>query len=432
MKDTKDDNYSVPTRLIYGRANDKEWDYSHHVIPPITASCSFRVESAHRGAAGFEAIGNSVATEALGSPVYVYGRMAEPNNQMLGHTLAIAERGEVGVTFSSGMAAVHAATCFSLRQGDEVISHKTIYGCTYSLFTNWLPRMGVKTHFVDCSDPGAFESYVNEKTRVLYLESPANPSLALIEIDEVCKRVKVINSRRTPEQRIITVMDNTFATPWCQRPIEHGVDVVVHSLTKGICGFGTDMGGAVITRAGYLDQLILFRKDFGAILAPQTAWHILVYGASTLPLRIPRQVQNAWEVAKFLETHPKVAKVNYPGLESFPQYQVARRLLRDYDGNFAPGIVVFFSLKARTPQDALEMGQRMMNHVAEKSYAITLAVSLGQLRTLIEHPGSMTHRAYKPEEQLAFGIDPGGIRLALGVETVSDLIADLSAALSVA
>ncbi|WKZ56646.1 MAG: PLP-dependent aspartate aminotransferase family protein [Bdellovibrionota bacterium] len=429
LKKLDESKYSIPTRLIYGKSVTEEWDYSHHVTPPISASSTFRLDSAGRGATGFEAIGNRELVERLGGPTYVYARMAEPNNDMLSHALAVAERAEVAVTFASGMAAVHAAVCVRLQAGDEIISHKTIYGCTYSMFTTRLPRFGVKTHFVDLKDPLAWVPLVTDRTRILYLEAPANPSLALIEVDTVCKKLKEINKTRPADRQILTVMDNTFATPWCQRPIEHGVDIVVHSLTKGISGFGTDIGGAVVTRQEFHDELILFRKDYGGILSPQTAWHILVYGISTLSLRLPRQIENALAIARFLETHPKVAKVAYPGLESFPQYDVAKRLMRDYEGNFAPGIIVFFSLKGKDPADALRSGQKMMDFIAQSSYTITLAVSLGQLRTLIEHPGSMTHRAYKPEEQLAFGFDPGGIRLAVGIEPVGDIIADLGRAL---
>jgi cystathionine beta-lyase/cystathionine gamma-synthase len=204
---------------------------------------------------------------------------------------------------------------------------------------------------------------------------------------------------------------------------------VVHSLTKGLSGFGTDMGGAVVTRGEFVESLLRFRKDFGGTLAPQTAWHMLVYGLPTLSLRIPRQQENALAVARFLENHREVDFVRYPGLESFPQYGLAERQMRDYHGDFAPGIVLYFALKGKTPGDTVERARRFIDFIADNSYAITLAVSLGQLRTLIEHPASMTHSSYGADGQKNHGFDPGGIRLAVGVEDADDIIRDLDEAL---
>ena len=429
LKKLHEEGYSTLTRLIYGKSVTSEWDYSHHVVPPMTASSTFRLDSARRGAEGFGAIGFPPSDTTLNSPIYVYDRMGEPNNDMLQTALAIAEEMDIAVTFATGMAAVHAASCFALRPGDEIISHGMVYGCTYSLYTTWLKNMGVKVHFCDLSDPGSFLPLVNDHTRVLYLESPANPTLQLLDVEAIVNNLKRVNADRAKDNQILSVMDNTFATPLCQRPARFGVDVIVHSLTKGISGFGVDMGGAVITRKEFQDNLILFRKDFGGNLSPQTAWHIMVYGISTLGVRIPKQQQNAIEVAKFLEEHPLVEGVRYPGLPSFPQYELAQRMLMDYDGKFAPGFMVYFTLKADTAEAAKERGERMMDWLAQNAYCVTLAVSLGQLRTLIEHPGSMTHLAYPAEEQIKLGIDPGGIRLAVGIENSKDIIHDLKAAL---
>jgi cystathionine beta-lyase/cystathionine gamma-synthase len=203
----------------------------------------------------------------------------------------------------------------------------------------------------------------------------------------------------------------------------------VHSLTKGISGFGTDMGGAVITRREFREPLILLRKDFGGTLSPLTAWHILVYGLSTLSLRIPKQQENALTIASYLEKHPLIQRVSYPGLPSFPQREIASRLMRDYDGHFAPGIILYFTVKGSSAEDSKRKGEMMMDWIAENAYAVTLAVSLGQVRTLIEHPGSMTHAAYPAEEQMRYGIEPGGIRLAVGIEHPDDVIRDLEGAL---
>lgn len=427
LKKLNEKKYSIPTRLIYGQSPTVEWDYSHHVIPPITTSSTFRLDSTQRGAKGFTELAHPPGPHH--EPIYIYDRFGEPTIDMLQHVLATAEEQENAVVFATGMAAVQAAVCFALNPNSEIISHKTVYGCTYSLFTNHLSKLGIKTHFCDLSDPQSFIPYVNENTRILYLESPVNPNLQLIDTEAIMAALKHINAQRPQSKKILSVFDNTFATPYCQRPGKHGVDIIVHSLTKGIGGFGTVMGGAVISRQEFHEGLVLFRKDFGSILSPLTAWHILVYGISTLALRIPKQQANALIVAKFLENHPAIETVRYPGLSSFPQYDLAQRLLRDYDNNFAPGFMIYFTLKSTDPEHSKSAGERMMNHLAKNAYAVTLAVSLGQLRTLIEHPSSMTHTSYPASEQMAMGIEPGGIRLAVGIENPQDIIADLSSAL---
>jgi methionine-gamma-lyase len=430
LKKLDDRRYSIPTRLLYGESPNTNWNYSFHVVPPITASSTFRLESASRGARGFGQIGQVELGE--GGPIYVYDRMGEPNNNMLEQALAIAEDTDCGVTFATGMAAVHAALTFALNQGSEIIAHRTLYGCTFSLLTQWMPKFGIPVHFADLRDSSQLAGLVNRNTRVVYIESPVNPTLELVDIKAIADEVAKFNAGREPHQRIITIIDNTFCTPWGQRPIQLGIDVVVHSLTKGISGFGVEMGGAVVTRNEFYNGLIMHRKDFGGNLAPNVAWNILTHGVPTLPLRAAKQQQNAIEVAKFLENHPLVETVSYPGLESFPQYELARRQMLDYDGNFAPGFMVYFTLKGRVAEESRIRGMRMMDYIADNAYTVTLAVSLGQIRTLIEHPGSMTHSAYSADEQVRRGLDPGGIRLALGIESVADVIRDLDAALKFA
>ena len=355
--------------------------------------------------------------------------MGDPVIDMLQHALATAEGGECAVTFATGMAAVNAAVQVLLKKDAEIISHKMVYGCTYTLFTDWLQSLGVKSHFVDFTKSDSFLDLVNDNTRIIYLETPANPTLEMTDIAAVSARVKALNVKRSKENQIYIVIDNTFPTPYGQRPLEHGVDMVVHSLTKGISGFGTDMGGAVITRTEFFERLILQRKDFGASLSPKAAWSILVHGMPTLALRVERQQANAIQIAKYLETHPAVEQVFYPGLSSYPQRELAERQLRDYKGRFAPGFMIYFTLRGDSPALSKDRGAALMNYIAENSYAVTLAVSLGQLRTLIEHPGSMTHSAYSADEQLKRGIHPGGIRLAVGIEEAEDILKDLEAAL---
>lgn len=423
-----DSMYSTLTRLIHGQSHSTEWDYSKHIIPPVSRSVSFRLDSAQRGAKGFGEIGNRIVGVDTEPPIYVYDRMGEPNVDLLQQGLALAEQGEVAVAFGSGMAAVSAAIFSVIQSGDHIISHNPVYGCTFSLYNNWLSKFNVDVTSTDLSDSKILQSLITPKTRLVYLESPANPTMSMLDLDAIVAIVNEANKSRSPDNKIYTAIDNTFATPFCQRPLTKGVDMVIHSLTKSISGFGVDMGGAVVTRKEFWQKLILYRKDFGAVLSSDSAWRIMVYGLATLPLRIPKQQENALKIAQFLESHSKVEYVRYPGLPSYPQYELAKRMLKDYDGNFAPGTMIYFALKG-TPNESLERGSKMMDFIAKRSYAITLAVSLGQLRTLIEHPGSMTHIAYSAEEQMKNGMHPGGIRLAVGIESAEDIIQDLKAAL---
>jgi cystathionine beta-lyase/cystathionine gamma-synthase len=210
--------------------------------------------------------------------------------------------------------------------------------------------------------------------------------------------------------------------------MEHGIDVVVQSLTKNIGGFGTDMGGAVVGPRLLEPDLLLYRKDFGGVLAPRAAWPPLVYGLPTLALRTREQMATALRVAQFLERHPRVARVSYPGLQSHPQHPLARRQMKDFDGEFAPGIMIYFLLRGEG-EAVRRLGARFIDHIAEHALSVTLAVSLGQIRTLIEHPSSMTHASVPAAVQEQSHIDPGGIRLSMGLEHPDDIIADLSAAL---
>lgn len=423
--------YRLDTRLIHGRMRSVHWDYRDHIIPPISSSAAYRLESAERGAEGFLEFANPEFNREEHPPIYIYDRLDEPSRGMLEENLEIAEGGEACVTFATGMAAISAALGVLLKTGDTVVSHRTVYGCTYSLFTNWYPRLGIKVVFTDLTDLGNLERLLAEDPTIMavYGETPVNPNLEILDLRGIAERVAQTNAARPPRRLVFTVIDNTFATPFCQRPIEHGIDVVVHSLTKNIGGFGTDMGGAVIAPRLLEPDLLLYRKDFGGVLSPKAAWPPLVYGLPTLSLRTRRQMEIALEVARFLEGHPKVARVVYPGLPSHPQHELARRQMRDPEGNFAPGILIYFLL-AGEGEEVKRRGARLMDKLANESLTITLAVSLGQLRTLIEHPSSMTHAPVPVEKQAAAHIDPGGIRLSLGLEHPSDIIADLERALA--
>ncbi|MCX6132594.1 MAG: PLP-dependent transferase [Ignavibacteriales bacterium] len=424
-------SYAPETRLIWGESFTPKWDYSHHVIPPISSSSTFRLSTTKRGAKGFIEFAHHAGDLNVESkaPIYIYDRLGEPNKDLLEENLKTAEQGECAVTYSTGMAAESALCGILLGTGSEIIAHQMLYGCTYSLFKNWFPRYGINVKWVDFKDLKAVSNAISPRTRLLYFETPVNPTMDLIDIQGIAEITKRHNRNRSKPNRIYAAVDNTFATPYCQRPLTLGMDFVVESLTKGICGFGTDMGGVVLGPSWSYDQLLLYRKDFGGVLSAKSAWPILVYGLPSLAVRFRQQIQTAQKVAEFLEDDKRIGMVSYPGLDSFRQRSLARDQMRNYDGEFSPGVLMYFIPKGKSPADRHRKANRMVNYIADNSYTMTLAVSLGNIRTLIEHPGSMTHSSIPPEEQLKRGIDPGGIRLSIGLEKAEDIIRDLEQAL---
>jgi methionine-gamma-lyase len=410
------------TQMIHGKHATDAWEFSRHLIPPITAATTFRLDSLERGAQGFQSF--AADEGAKQNPILIYDRLDEPNTMMLEEHLCLMEKAECAVSFGSGMGAISSALLSVLKAGQKVIAHKTLYGCTYSLLTEWLPRFGVETTLINMNSADHRQLLADPKARVLYFETVSNPILELADLPAIIRDVEAINKKRKPADRIITIVDNTFATPWGFRPLEWGVDMVVESLTKNISGFGTEMGGAVMTKKSFEKSLKLARKDFGAIMNPKAAWHITVHGIPTLALRFQQQQASAMKVAQFLEKHPKVETVTYPGLPSYSQYKLAKKLLKSPEGEFAPGTMISFTVKGD-----MKKCQKMVDAVAKHSYSITLAVSLGLTKTLIEVPGFMTHSGIPTEKQSHSGIDPRAIRLSLGLEKVEDIIADLSTAL---
>lgn len=419
----------VESRLIHGEYATPKWDFSHHVVPPMPSSVTFRLSSAARGAKGFAEFARPTSQRGKRVPIYIYDRLDEPVRGMLEENLAAAEGADTAITFASGMAAISGAFLALLRAGDSIVAHRTLYGCTHSLLTSWLPRLGITTRFVDLSRPDRLERVLKAGVRVVYAETPVNPTLELLDLRAIADVIARVNRRRREGARVRLVVDNTFATPLGRRPLALGADMVVASLTKHLSGFGTDLGGMVAAAREWEAPLFLVRKDFGGVLASKNAWPILVYGLPTLAVRLKAQEERALEVARFLEGHRKVAWVRYPGLESFPWKDLARRQMLDPAGRFAPGTLVYFVLKG-DPARARRAAQRVADHVARHAYTLTLAVSLGHVRTLVEHPASMTHAALDPAAQVRAGIDPGGIRVSVGLESTKDLVADLDAALA--
>ncbi|MGB0715313.1 MAG: trans-sulfuration enzyme family protein [Phycisphaerae bacterium] len=424
----KDPKRRTRTQLIHGVNQSGRWDFSHHVVPPMTASATFRLESAERGAQGFIDFCEDEPVANDHPPIYIYDRLDEPTRGMLEDNLAMAEKGEMAVCFASGMAAISAAIGVLTRTGDHIVAHDVLYGCTYSLMTEWLPRLQINTSMVDLSNLDELHSAMTPKTRVIYFETPVNPDLRLIDIAAVRACVDACNESRSEGEKIHIIVDNTFASPICQRPLQLGADLVCQSLTKSIGGFGTDMGGAVIGPRSLHRDLIMYRKDFGGSLSPKNAWPVLVQGLPTLPTRMVNYQKSAMRIAEFLEEHPKVQEVHYPGLPSFPQYELARRQMVDERGKFAPGSMLYFVL--HDPDETGEPARRFIDYAADHAYCLTLAVSLGQIKTLIEAPYSMTHAALPDDQKRSHGLVPGGIRISVGLEDWHDIMADIEAALA--
>jgi cystathionine beta-lyase/cystathionine gamma-synthase len=422
---TRKPEYKATTRLVHGPVHSTKWDFTHHVTPPLSSSTTYRLDSAKRGARGFTEFGRLVR-DVGEPPVYIYDRLDEPTRSILESELADIEGGEACVTFASGMAAISGVLCSFLEAGDELIAHPVLYGCTHSLFTHWMPRQSVGVQRIDMNDVEALRAAIGERTRALYFESPVNPTLELVDIGALRKLADEINRTRAPERKLVIVIDNTFATPFGQRPLALGADVVVHSLTKNVGGFGTEVGGAVIAPKSMLAALLLYRKDFGAILSSKSAWAILVYGLPTLPLRIKRQQYTAKRVAAWLERQDVVRRAVYPGLPSFPQRTLAEKQMRDFDGDFAPGNMIYLELDP----DRID-AEEFVDEIARSAYSVTLAVSLGHTKTLIELPASMTHSAYASTDPASRAVKPSAsaVRISIGLESPADIIGDLKAAM---
>jgi methionine-gamma-lyase len=360
----------------------------------------------HRASAyAFPSAEEGAAVHEGDRPGHFYGRMGSPTQSALEEALANLEGGETGLAFASGMAAVSSLLLTVLEPGDHIVAPRVLYATTASLLDGLLRTHGVEITYVDGTDPGAFDSAIRDGTRVLYAESPANPTLDLVDLDAV--------ARLGRERGILTVADNTFATPVNQRPLELGIDVVVHSATKYLGGHGDVVAGALVGPGDLLERVRWETlKHLGGVIAPDSAWLVL-RGIRTLPIRMERHNRNALEVARRLEDHPRVVRVRHPGLASHPQHALAARQMSGFGG------MVAFEL------DGLEEARRTVDRLE----LCTLAVSLGDVATLVQHSASMTHASVPPERRRAAGIRDGLLRVSVGLERAEDLIRDLERAL---
>ncbi len=336
---------------------------------------------------------------------YDYARTAHPNRRALERCLTKLEGGVGSFVFSSGMAAIDSVFRL-LRPGDHLIVSSAVYGGVYRLLTQLLAQFGFEFDFVDTADPAATRAAIRPTTRMIYVETPTNPTMILTDIAATASLAR--------EHNATLVVDNTFLSPYCQQPLALGAHIVVHSMTKYLNGHSDCTGGAVIlSRPEDVDRIYFLQRSVGAGLAPMDCW-LVSRGIKTLAVRMDQHNKNGMAVAQFLAAHPKVKQVHYPGLASHPQHELAARQQRGF------GAMLSFDL------GSLEAARQLLNHVR----LCSLAESLGGVETLISHPALMTHASMPPEVREKAGITQGLVRISVGIEDVEDLIADLDQALA--
>ena len=360
------------------------------ILPPIYQSTTF-VQS---------------SVDDYMSKGYSYSRAGNPTVAAFERRICALEGGAAATAYGTGMAATTSVMLAMLDAGTHAIVSDVVYGGTHRFATKVMARFGVEFSFVDTSDPGNVAMAMQDNTRLVFTETPANPTLKLTDLAAVSEIAR--------ERGVIHAVDNTFLTPYYQRPLELGADLVVHSTTKYLDGHNATLGGAVVAATVELDERLRFMmKSAGLIMSPQVAW-LTMQGTKTLSERLDRQSANAFAVASFLEGHPKVERVAHPGLDSFPQAELARRQASGF------GAMAWFEVRG-----GVEAGKRLMKSV----HLWSLAENLGSVESLITHPATMTHGDMTAAERAAVGITDGLVRLSVGLEDVEDLIADLSQAL---
>ena len=379
------------TRAIHGGAIENAFGC---LATPIYQTSTFVFDTAEQG-------GRRFAGEEDG---YIYTRLGNPNCTQVEEKLAMLEGGEAAASASSGIGAISSAIWVCVKAGDHIVAGKTLYGCTFAFLTHGLSRYGVEVTLVDTRHPEEVEAAIRPNTKLVYLETPANPNMYLTDIKAVCDIAH-------KQEGVRVMVDNTYCTPYICRPLELGADIVVHSATKYLNGHGDVIAGFVVGKEDYIKEVKLVGvKDLtGANMSPFDAY-LISRGMKTLQIRMEQHCRNAQTVAEFLEKHPAVEAVYFPGLPSFPQYALAKKQMA------LPGAMIAFEVKG-----GCEAGKKLMNNL----HLCSLAVSLGDTETLIQHPASMTHSPYTPEERAASDISEGLVRLSVGLENVEDIIADL-------
>ncbi|WOC25190.1 methionine gamma-lyase [Pseudoalteromonas sp. N1230-9] len=385
--------HHLHTQCIHGP--EKPNDPHGALSAPLYQTSTFAFANAAQGAARF-------AGEEQG---FIYTRLGNPTTQELEQKVAQLENCEAAAATATGMGAVSASVLSFLQQGDHLVASSALYGCTFAFFAHMLPRFGIEVTFVDMTNEAELRGAVKANSKMIFAETPINPTMAVLDLNLIADVAK--------QHQLISVIDNTFLTPLLQQPTSFGIDIVVHSATKYLNGHGDVVAGLVCGTEEHINLIkMTVLKDIGATISPHDAW-LINRGLKTLAVRMERHCTSAQVVAEYLEQHPLVSQVYYPGLKLHPGHKFIGSQMK------AAGGVIAFEIKGN-----LEDGETFINN----TQLCTLAVSLGDAETLIQHPASMTHSPYTPEERAAAGISDGLIRLSVGLEDVNDIINDLKTA----
>ncbi|REC60230.1 O-succinylhomoserine sulfhydrylase [Chryseobacterium pennae] len=345
------------------------------------------------------------ASFAEEKPKNLYSRFSNPNVSEFTEKIAKMEGAEAGYAFATGMAAIYSTFAALLSAGDHIVSCQSVFGSTHTLFTKYFPKWNIETSYFKAEDAGNVEQYIKPNTKILYLETPTNPAIEILDLEFFGQIAKKHN--------LIFIVDNCFATPYLQQPIKYGADVVVHSATKLIDGQGRVLGGIAVGKEDLIREIYLFARNTGPALSPFNAW-VLSKSLETLAIRVEKHCENALKVAEFLESHPNVELVKYPFLKSHPSYEVAKKQMK------LGGNIVAFEIKG-----GIEGGRNFL----DKIQMCSLSANLGDTRTIVTHPASTTHSKLSDEERNEVGITAGLVRCSVGLESVDDIIADLKQAL---
>ncbi len=389
-------NYGIDTKAIHGGCEGYNPNYS--LNPPIFQTSTFV----------FKDLDHVEDVMSFKSDDYVYTRGNNPTLRLLEKRVSELEGGKSAVAFASGMAAISSVIFSLVKPGDTIITHRTLYGSSYNVAAKLAPKFNVISKMIDLTNTDNLEKEIDESVKVIYFETPSNPNLEIIDIEKVASIASKYN--------IKVVVDNTFASPYFQNPLKLGADVVVHSATKYICGHGDVVGGIAISKDdNYINELKFdYMCEFGGVMSPFNAW-LLLRGLKTLGLRMKKHEENAICVANFLESHEKVEKVMYPGLKSFKGHEICKKQMSGFGG------ILSFELKDE---------YNNLDKFFKKLNLLSLAVSLGDCESLIQHPASMTHRGYPNETLEDFGFSKKTIRISCGIENVEDIIEDIKNALN--
>ncbi|BFO66149.1 O-succinylhomoserine sulfhydrylase [Chryseobacterium sp. KCF3-3] len=345
------------------------------------------------------------ASFAEEKPKNLYSRFSNPNVTEFTDKIAKMEGAEAGYAFATGMAAIYSTFAALLNAGDHIVSCQSVFGSTHTLFTKYFPKWNIETSYFKAQDAANVEQYIKPNTKILYLETPTNPAIEILDLEFFGQIAKKHN--------LIFIVDNCFATPYLQQPIKYGADIVVHSATKLIDGQGRVLGGIAVGKEDLIREIYLFARNTGPALSPFNAW-VLSKSLETLAIRVEKHCENALKVAEFLESHPNVELVKYPFLKSHPSYEIAKKQMK------LGGNIVAFEIKG-----GIEGGRNFL----DKIQMCSLSANLGDTRTIVTHPASTTHSKLSDEERNEVGITAGLVRCSVGLENVDDIIADLKQAL---